>query len=64
MHFDDDKPALHPAVRRVMVLLDNMGITSTANTKPDGTTTITFHVDDPETFDDFLAASPATRTQQ
>lgn len=63
MHFDEDGP-LHPAVRRVMVLLDNMGITSVANTKPDGTTTITFHVDDAETFDDFLVSIPETRTQQ
>jgi hypothetical protein len=41
-----------------------MGITGMANAKPDGTTTITFHVNNAETFDDFLVSEPATRQKQ
>lgn len=60
----DGGPTLHPVTRRVMKLLDDLGIANYATIKTDGTTTITFQVDDSEAHPEIIGSETATGTKQ
>lgn len=60
----DNGPPPHPITRRIMTLLDDLGIANFANVKKDETTIITFQVDDSEPRLEIIGSEPATGTKQ
>lgn len=60
----DDSLSLHPVTRHIMTMLDNLGIANFANVKNDGTTTITFQIDDSVAHPEIIGSKPATEKKQ